>query len=610
MAGLNQSANFQIALKANRVLGLDIGAASVKLAVLEREKSGGVKLLKYGVADLPGDSGQEAERSGIITATIKQMMREQGVRKSRAVISVAGQSVFTRFVKLPAATPENIERMVGFEAQQNVPFPMSEVVWGYQLIGGASEKGEYEVVLVAIKSEIIESLAKAVDTAGLHVELVDVSSLALYNAVRYNYEVEEGCTLVADIGAKTTNLIFIEKEKIFTRAVPIGGNTITQEIVREFEDQKINFAQAEELKRRKGFVGLGGAYEEPEDPLTARLCKVIRNVMTRIHADVTRSVIFYRTQQGGQQPSRLLLTGGSVALPYTDHFFNEKLQIPVEFFNPFRNIALAPNIDREKLAAEACGYGGAVGLGLRLVAGECPIEVNLLPPYVTERREFNKKKVYFLGCAVGMALVGASWGYYYDQRAGVEQGILGDNGAPAKGTVRGLSRTLSQFESQITRQQRNVERYNLIKDQIKKLAEARVRWHQIIEELSQRLPADTWIIQLQPASAGVAIGPITGGVELPTAPVEIQPPGGPPDAQRGGVRKEQQITELMIVAGSIYKPSEPRRLQKPTDYLTELRKSPLFDEKATSITKGPTPKEGDINFTFNITVRLKAPISL
>lgn len=596
-------------MKANRVLGLDIGAASVKLAVLEREKSGDVRLLKYGVVDLPGDSSQETERSGVITATIKQMMREQGVRKSRAVISVAGQSVFTRFVKLPAATPENIERMVGFEAQQNVPFPMSEVVWGYQLIGGASEKGEYEVVLVAIKSEIIESLAKAVDAAGLHVELVDVSSLALYNAVRYNYEVEEGCTLVADIGAKTTNLIFIEKEKIFTRAVPIGGNTITQEIMREFEDQKITFAQAEELKRRKGFVGLGGAYEEPEDPLTARLCKVIRNVMTRIHADVTRSVIFYRTQQGGQQPTKLLLTGGSVALPYTDHFFNEKLQIPVEFFNPFRNIVLAPNIDREKLAAEACGYGGAVGLGLRLAAGECPIEVNLLPPYVTERREFNKKKIYFLGCAVGLALAGASWGYYFNQRAEIEQRILGDEAAPAKDTVQGRIRALRQLEGQITRQQKSVERYGQIKDQIKKLAEARVRWHQILEDLAQRLPADTWIIQLQPASAGVPVGGITGGIELAPPPIEAMSPGGRSD-QKQGVRKEPQITELLIVAGSINKPSEPERLQKPTEYLTKLRESSLFDEKTTNITKGPTPKEGDINFTFSITAQLKVPISL
>jgi len=591
---------------------LDIGAASVKLAVLERVKTGGVRLLQYSTTDLPVDSTQETDRSAVITATLRQMLREHGVRRGRAVISVAGQSVFTRFVKLPAATPENIERMVGFEAQQNVPFPMSEVVWGYQLIGGASEKGEYEVVLVAIKSDIIESLAKAVDAAGLHVELVDVSSLALYNAVRYNYEVEEGCMLVADIGAKTTNLIFIEKEKIFTRAVPIGGNQITQEIMREFEDKKLTFAQAEELKRKKGFVGLGGAYEEPEDPLTARLCKVIRNVMTRIHADVTRSVIFYRTQQGGQQPSKLLLTGGSAALPYADHFFNEKLQIPVEFFNPFRNIELAPNLDREALAAQASGYGGAVGLGLRLAAGECPIEVNLLPPYVIERREFNKKKIYFAGCAVGLALVGASWGYYFNQRAETEQKLLGDESNPAPDTLQFRIRALRKLEGQITRQQKNVEHYSKIRDQIKNMAEARVRWHQILDDLAARLPADTWVIQLEPASGGVPVGGF-GGESVtsatPGASVAPPPPPGSPEAIKAA-KERQQITELVIVAGSIYKPTEPDRLQKPTEFVTRLRESPYFDEKTTNVTKGPTPKEGDMDFTFTISAQLKVPIPL
>lgn len=579
---------------------------------MERVKTGGVRLIQCATTDLPADSGQDADRSAVITATLRQMLREQGVRGGRAVIAVAGQSVFTRFVKLPAATPENIERMVGFEAQQNVPFPMSEVVWGYQLIGGASEKGEFEVVLVAIKSDIIEALAKAVDAAGLHVELVDVSSLALYNAVRYNYEVEEGCMLVVDIGAKTTNLIFIEKEKIFTRAMQIGGNAITQEIMREFEDKKLTFAQAEELKRRKGFVGLGGAYEEPEDPLTARLCKVIRNVMTRIHADVTRSVIFYRTQQGGRQPTKLLLTGGSAALPYADHFFNEKLQIPVEFFNPFRNVELTPNLDRDALAAQAGSYGGAIGLGLRLAAGECPIEVNLLPPYVIERREFNRKKIYFAGCAVGLALVGASWGYYFNQRAEAEQKLLGEDINPAPETLQSRIQALRKLDSQVARQQKDVERYNQVKDQIKTMAEARIRWHQILDDLSARLPADTWIIQLEPASGGTPIAGFGGDAVSPAAPVAgvaPPPPPGSPEALRAAA-KQQQITELVIVAGSIYKSTEPDRLQKPTEFVNKLRESPYFDEKATNVTKGPTPKEGDIDFTFTISAQLKVPIPL
>ncbi len=361
-------------------------------------------------------------------------------------------------------------------------------------------------------------------------------------------------------------------------------------------------APPEDMPAPDGIIVLGGAIDEMLSERRGRPI-LIDSAAERLTAPLALKQKFPK--------ARIIFTGGSAALPYADHFFNEKLQIPVEFFNPFRNITLGPGIDREKLAAEAYGYGGAVGLGLRLAAGECPIEVNLLPPYVIERREFNKKKIYFFGCAVGLALVSASWGYYFKERAELEQKLVGDTPS-AKDTLQFQIQTLRRFESQITRQQKNVERSNQIKDQIKRLAEARVRWHQILEDLTQRLPADTWIIQLQPASGGVPIGPLAGGVEVaPPPPVaEGAPPGLPEPGRPPAAQKEQQITELLIVGGSINKPTEPERLQKPTEFLTKLRESAHFDEKATNITKGPTPKEGDMDFTFSITAQLKVPIPL
>ena len=579
-------------LKSDRILGLDIGASSIKLAAFVPVKPDGLRLVTFAVADLPTDSTQEADRNPLITATIKDLLRQQGIRGGRAAISVSGQSVFTRFVKLPPATPENIERMVGFEAQQNVPFPMEEVVWDYQLIGGGAEKGEFEVVLVAIKSDIIEGLARAVEAAGLRVSLVDVSPLAYYNAARYNYDFDDGgCTLLVDIGARTTNLLFIEKDKLFTRSVPIGGNTITQQIMTEFEEHKLGFAQAEELKRTKGFVGLGGAYEEPEDPLVARLSKTMRNVMTRLHAEIARSVIFYRTQQGGTAPSRLLLAGGCAALPYADHFFNEKLQVPVEFFNPFRHVEIDPSINRDELAKRAFFYGGSVGLGLRAAAGECPIEVNLLPKSLIAEREFNKKKVYLAGAAVGLALVGLSWSYYFDRTAQ----DAGKQAAELDQRVQKLGRV----ESRMAKLEKDVAGYEKIKDQIEAQLRARDLWPQLFGDLGKRVPADTWVIKLEPVNPAAA----------QAAPGE--PPSEPPPGDQPGRAKapESKITELIITMGSIYKPKEPERLQKQSQFLNSLRESPFFDKDGTKISKGPTPKEGDLDFTFTITAKLKEPVA-
>ena len=120
--------------------------------------------------------------------------------------------------------------------------------------------------------------------------------MALYNAFRYNYSDVDGCSLIIDIGARTTNLIFIEPHKVFSRSIPNGGSTITQ---RSPRNSTKPFSSAEERKKRDGFVSLGGAYAEPDDPDVARVSKMIRNSMTRLHAEIARSISFYRSQQGG-----------------------------------------------------------------------------------------------------------------------------------------------------------------------------------------------------------------------------------------------------------------------------------------------------------------------
>src|SRR5687768_4916573 len=135
------------------------------------------------------------------------------------------------------------------------------------------------------------------------------------------------------------------------------------------------FAKAEEIKIAEGFVSLGGAYEEPENPHQAAISKIARQVMTRLHIQVNQTIQFYRGQQGGSAPQRLFLAGGASIMPYTSQFFAEKLNIPVDYFNPFRNVQLDPSIDIEDLAKVAHAFGEVVGLGLRNVA-QCPVELN------------------------------------------------------------------------------------------------------------------------------------------------------------------------------------------------------------------------------------------
>ena len=308
-----------------------------------------------------------------------------------SITRVPAQSVFARFVKLPAVEEEKIERIIAFEAQQNVPFPIEEVVWDYQLVGSASDE-QLQVVLVAIKSDLLEGLNGAVEESGLQTSVVDVATMALYNAFRFNYSELTDCSVLVDIGARTTNLLFIEPGKVFSRSVPIGGSTISAAIAKEFGEP---IAAAEFRKRRDGFVHLGGAYAEPDDPEVARVSKIIRSTMTRLHAELMRSISHYRAQQQGGAPARVILCGGSASMPYMREFFQEKLQLPVEFFHPLRNVTVdARSTPRRSRSRRICS-AKLVGLALRS-ATTCPMELNLRPASVVRAHELTKRRPFFM----------------------------------------------------------------------------------------------------------------------------------------------------------------------------------------------------------------------
>ena len=326
--------------------------------------------------------------------------------------AVPGQSVFARFVKLPAVEEEKIDRLIEFEAQQNVPFPINEVVWDYQLVGGGADE-QIQVVLVAIKSDLLEEMNAAVEGSGLRTEIVDVAPMALYNAFRYNYSDLKDCSILVDIGARTTNLLFIEPGKIFSRSVPIGGSSITAAIAREFDEP---LAVAEMRKRRDGFVSLGGAYAEASDPEIARVSKIVRSTMTRLHAELMRSISHYRAQQQGTAPQRVFLCGASSSTPYMREFFQEKLQLTVDFFNPLRNVSVDESARAQEVSQSAHLLGELVGLALRATT-TCPMELNLRPAAVVRRQELERRRPYFVVAAACVILALLGWGIYYTRAA-------------------------------------------------------------------------------------------------------------------------------------------------------------------------------------------------
>src|SRR5438477_11620363 len=461
-------------LNSKSFLAVDFGAGTLKVAEFEGNEAGNLRLRQYGMKSLGAEGAQESTREATVQKALQELLTEKGLKAKSVNVCAPGFHVFSKFVKLPPVDAGKVTQIIQYEAQQNVPFPLEEVVWDYQILGSTAG-GELKVLLVAIKSDIVEGLFRVTESAGLHLQVADVSPAALCNAFRYNYGDLDDCTMLLDIGAKTSNLLFFEKGKVFSRSINLGANSITQDFANE---SKLKYDVAEKIKIEEGFVSLGGAYEEPENPHQPPISKIARQFMTRLHIQVNQTMQFYRGQQGGSAPQRLFLSGGASVMPYTAQFFAEKLNVPVEYFNPLRNVQIDLGINLEELARSAHSLGEVVGLGLRNLA-HCPVELNLMPESTLKWQAFNQKKPYFIATVCSLVAGIAAMGFLFHRLAGVKKKAL-DEIAPTVETQNRKSETCKRVMADLKKNQTDLE-------QLPGYINNRYYWADVLAELRAAL---------------------------------------------------------------------------------------------------------------------------
>jgi len=614
-------------LKSKTFLAVDLGAGSVKAAEFEASEGGGLRLLKFGVKPLGLAGSQDAARENVVKKAIAELIAEGGFSASSAptTLCAPGFQVFSKFVKLPPVDTSKVTQIIQYEAQQNVPFPLAETAWDYQILG-TSPGGELEVLLVAIKSDIVEKqIFGAAEAAKLKTQTVDSSIGALANAFRFSYADQEGCSLLIDIGAKTSNVLLFEANKYYARSVNVGANAITQEFAAE---SKLRFDEAEKFKLAEGFVSLGGAYEEPDNPKVAAVSKVARNVLTRLHLQVNQTIQFYRTQQGGGAPVRVFLCGGGSIMPYAGQFFQEKLNLPVDFFNPFRSVEIAPDINVEELERVAQCFGEVVGLGLRNIA-QCPVELNLVPKASLARQEFNSKKPYLLASAFALSLGVWAFGMFSQRTATVYQ----EGAAKIDETLTPLNSTKDSLE-------REEAKLKKLSDEAKQLGEwleNRVYWADILGEMRRvlveterasrvKLGADVgvWIDKLYSTEPAPELA-AAAEEESPRPRFMMDPilakryglkvtgGEGEGDSAEGAKKSANSTNEVAVLNLTIRAVNLRAKANSELAYEVErnMKSSPLFDDKETQLSGTLDQVEDSaVSFTFPLKVKLKRPIKL
>jgi cell division ATPase FtsA len=469
---------------------------------------------------------------------------------------------------------------------------------------------------VAIKSEVVEGLFRMAEEAKLRLQLCDVSPAALCNAFRYNYGDLQDCTMLLDIGAKTSNLLFFENGKVFSRSISLGANSITQDFAHE---AKLKFEIAEQKKIAEGFVSLGGAYEEPESEHQATIAKIARQFMTKLHIQVNQTIQFYRGQQGGSAPIRLFLSGGASIMPYTAQFFAEKLNVPVEYFNPFRNVQIDPAVNLEELARVAHSLGEVVGLGLRNLAN-CPVEMNLMPSSTLRWRTFNEKKPYFIATVFSLVAVAFAVGFLFQKLAESKENEIKD----LEPQVQKLKAKADQFD----RAYKKLQTTQKEATQVMSWMEERYYWGDVLTELRRVLirseddvkkklsaeragvEAGIWIEQL---TIGAAQTPAPGRGGLP---LSVPNPGegdtSGTAANPSAMANNTATNTITLICRAVNLSSVDSAANTEIAYavLKAFQEDPLFDPKTTQLRGDITPDDVTGTFTFGITVGLQNPLNL
>ncbi len=369
-------------MRSDGFITLDIGAEGIRMTVFANGERGDTGFVAFD-ADLPADMAREA----VVATALKRLLDEKKPAARKAVVSIEGRSVFSRLVKLPAVAPDRLKRTIEHEAVQNIPFPIGEVVWDALVVDPAA--AEPEVLLVAVKAEVVEGLVHAVAANGLIVERIDVAPAALANAVRAATGATTDCVLLVDAGESSTNLVFVDGPRVFFRSLPVSGN----------------------------------------DP-------------AKLETEIDRSILFYKSQQGGAAPARIL---------YSD------------------DAALSV----------------AAGLTAR-----GPFGVDLVPAELRRDRAFRRKQPLLAACAVVVALTLGVW-------------ILGTRHATTRvraeavavgarvGQLKAIEARMLPIEQELAELERTAAAYQAA------LAK-RSFWKQTLEEISRRLPDGMFVLASEP----------------------------------------------------------------------------------------------------------------
>ncbi len=472
------------------VWGIDVGKSALKAIKLRLgpDKSVEVVAVDY-IEHAKLMSQQDADIDVMWRAAMEKFLSQNDISNDRVVVSVPGKPTLARFAKLPPVDKKKIPDIVRYEADQQIPFDMDEVVWDYQVFQ-APDSPEVEVAILAVKRDSIRDHLLHFQAHGIEPFAVQSSPIALYNAVHYDEMLGDDAVVLIDIGTESTDLVVAAKDSLWTRTFDLGGNSFTESLVKSF---KLSFSKAESLKRTAA-----------SSKYARQIFQAMRPVFADLVQELQRSLGFYTATHRDVDLSKVVGVGSAFQLPGLQKYIKQNLQMEMEVIEKFSKVSISSKTDSESDAPGS--YAIAYGLALQGL-GITRVDSNLLPPEIVKQVIWRKKRPFFAAIAACLLLsAGVVWfrqmsdmGTMNDAR-GDTQGIVSIPYERASDTIanppqapplrygetiqaaaNAIKRKYSDLSSQGTNELKKIE-------QITGLLENRVLWLRILTAINEALP--------------------------------------------------------------------------------------------------------------------------
>lgn len=468
-----------MAKKLQHVWGLEIGQSSLKALRCHREGDQ-VVADTFDYVEYPKILSQpEADPEALVSDALKLFASRNDLRGATVAVSVPGHSGLTKFFKPPPVPVKKVADIVKYEAKQQIPYDLKEVIWDYQLMEGAQiEDGhilESEVGLFAMKREAVFRILKPYRDERIDINFVQLAPMSLYNMITYEkfanrlseetYDPDSPhpSTVILSIGTDTSDLIVTNGFRVWQRSISIAGNQFTRQLTKEL---KLTFAKAEHLKKNA---------LQADDPKL--VFQAMRPVFNLLADEIQRSLNFYKNVNKKGSIDSMLLLGNTSKLPGLQQFLNKNLGFDVQVMDHFDRLEGSEVLGSQIFKDNAAAYGVVYGLCLQSLR-QGPMRTNLLPRDFVIEMLIRNKKPWTVGALSlllgGMVTYHASRGQAYSV---VDPSLW----KAAESAVDSMSQKSSSEISEDTRLMGEIKKYQVVGHEVSNGASRRVQTLELLK---------------------------------------------------------------------------------------------------------------------------------